>query len=583
MMGATPNPNGNAGVESSPSASSHKAGEWHTIRWHDVERNVRRLQARIVQATQQGRWGKVKALQHLLTHSFSGKALAVKRVTENQGKRTPGVDGETWNTPQKKGEAISTLKQRGYHPRPLRRIYIPKKNGKMRPLGIPCMSDRSMQALYLLALDPIAETLADPNSYGFRSWRSPADAIDQCFNVLSKENSAQWVLEGDIKACFDKISHEWLLSNMPMEKNILRKWLKAGYIEKHVLHPTEEGAPQGGICSPVLANLTLDGPERRLSEIYPKTNIKRRGAKVNFIRFADDFIITGTSKDLLEQEVKPLVEHFMEERGLTLSPEKTIITHIDEGFDFLGQNIRKHQDGKQRKLRITPSKKNVHTFLEKVRATIKANQGASAGTLIVQLNPMIRGWANYHRHVVSANVFKKVDYAIYQSLWQWAKRRHPKKRKRWIKQKYFHSIRNNNWVFCGEIKGKEGKTQQVQLFYTASLPIERHTKIKGDANPYDPQWEIYFEERLGAKMAHNLQGRRKLLYLWTQQRGICPVCQQKITKTTGWHNHHIIWRSLGGSDHIDNRVLLHPNCHRQVHSQRLKVVKPRPAKGVRKA
>jgi len=304
---------------------------------------------------------------------------------------------------------------------------------------------------------------------------------------------------------------------------------------------------------------------------------------VNFIRFADDFIITGTSKDLLEQEVKPLVEHFMEERGLTLSPEKTIITHIDEGFDFLGQNIRKYQDGKQRKLRITPSKKNVHTFLEKVRATIKANQGTSAGTLIVQLNPMIRGWANYHRHVVSANVFKKVDYAIYQSLWQWAKRRHPKKRKRWIKQKYFHSIRNNNWVFCGEIKGKEGKTQRVQLFYTASLPIERHTKIKGDANPYDPQWEIYFEERLGAKMAHNLQGRRKLLYLWTQQRGICPVCQQKITKTTGWHNHHIIWRSLGGSDHIDNRVLLHPNCHRQVHSQRLKVVKPRPAKGVRKA
>ena len=235
-----------------------------------------------------------------------------------------------------------------------------------------------MQALYLLALDPIAETLADPNSYGFRSWRSSADAIDQCFNALSKENSAQWVLEGDIKACFDKISHEWLLSNMPMEKNILRKWLKAGYIEKHVLHPTEEGTPQGGICSPVLANLTLDGLERRLSEIYPKTNIKRRGAKVNFIRFADDFIITGTSKDLLEQEVKPLVEHFMEERGLSLSPEKTIITHIDEGFDFLGQNIRKYQDGKQRKLRITPSKKNVHTFLEKVRATIKANQGASA-------------------------------------------------------------------------------------------------------------------------------------------------------------------------------------------------------------
>jgi RNA-directed DNA polymerase len=216
MMGATPTTDEHSEVESPPGASSHTTENWHAIRWHEVERNVRRLQARIVQATQQGRWGKVKALQHLLTHSYSGKALAVKRVTENQGKRTPGVDGETWNTPEKKAEALSSLKQRGYHPQPLRRIYIPKKNGKMRPLGIPCMKDRAMQALYLLALDPIAETLADPNSYGFRTWRSPADAIDQCFKVLNNVQSAQWVLEGDIKACFDQISHEWLLSHVPM-------------------------------------------------------------------------------------------------------------------------------------------------------------------------------------------------------------------------------------------------------------------------------------------------------------------------------------------------------------------------------
>jgi len=583
MMGATSTTDEKSEMESPPGASSHKTGDWHAIHWHKVERNVRRLQARIVQATQQGRWGKVKALQHLLTHSYSGKALAVKRVTENQGKRTPGIDGETWQTPEKKAEAIATLKQRGYHPRPLRRIYIPKKNGKMRPLGIPCIKDRAMQALYLLALDPIAETLADPNSYGFRSWRSPADAIDQCFKVLNNVQSAQWVLEGDIKACFDQISHEWLLTHTPMDKSILRKWLKAGYMEKHVLHPTEEGTPQGGICSPVLANLTLDGLERRLSEIYSKANKKRRVAKVNFIRFADDFVITGNSKEVLEQEVKPLVENFMKERGLTLSPEKTIITHIEEGFDFLGQNIRKYQDGKQQKLLITPSKKNVQTFLEKIRATIKTNKSASAGALILQLNPMIRGWANYHRHVVSSATFNSVDCAIYQCLWQWAQRRHRNKSAQWIKRKYFHSIGSRNWVFSGEIEGKEGKTQRVRLFYAASLPIERHIKIKGDANPYDPKYEIYFEERLGVRMAHNLQGRRKLLHLWEQQQGICPVCQQKITKITGWHNHHIIWRSLGGSDHMDNRVLLHPNCHRQVHSQRLKVVKPRPAKGVRKA
>ncbi len=286
---------------------------------------------------------------------------------------------------------------------------------------------------------------------------------------------------------------------------------------------------------------------------------------------------------MLEQEVKPLVEDFMKERGLTLSPEKTIITHIEEGFDFLGQNIRKYQKGKQQKLLITPSKKNVQTFLEKIRETIKTNKSASTATLILQLNPMIRGWANYHRHVVSSDTFKSVDRAIYQSLWQWAKRRHRNKSALWIKQKYFHSIGNRNWVFSGEIEGKEGKTKVVRLFYATSLPIERHIKIKGKANPYNPEWETYFEERLGVKMAHNLQGRRKLLHLWEQQGGICPVCQQKITKITGWHNHHIIWRSLGGTDHMENRVLLHPNCHRQVHSQRLNVVKPRLAKGVRKA
>ena len=229
-------------------AASHQERNWHTINWQAVNQEVRRLQVRIVKAEQQGKWGKVQALQHLLTHSFSGKALAVKRVTENQGKRTPGVDGEIWKTPERKAEAVETLTQRGYHPRPLRRIYIPKSNGSKRPLSIPTMKDRAMQALYLLVLDPIAEIRADPNSYGFRKERSTADAIDQCHTVLSNRAGAEWILEGDIKACFDKISHTWLEAHIPMEKSILRKWLKAGFIEKRVLKPTEEGTPQGGLC-----------------------------------------------------------------------------------------------------------------------------------------------------------------------------------------------------------------------------------------------------------------------------------------------------------------------------------------------
>ncbi len=275
--------------EDSTGAPFQGVTDWHAIDWKSVNRNVRRLQARIVKATKEKRWGKVKALQRLLTHSFSGKALAVRRVTENQGKNTPGVDKVTWKTPQKKINAVYSLRQREYHPQPLRRIYIPKKNGKKRGLGIPAMKDRAMQALYLLALDPVAETTADPNSYGFRPQRSTADAIEQCFIALGNIHSAPWILEGDIKGCFDGISHDWLLTHIPMEKAILEKWLKSGYIDGNRLYPTEEGTPQGGIISPVLANMTLDGLEMRLlRERFPKTTVKGRAAKVNFVRYADD-------------------------------------------------------------------------------------------------------------------------------------------------------------------------------------------------------------------------------------------------------------------------------------------------------
>jgi RNA-directed DNA polymerase len=378
-------------------ATSHGAVDWHAIEWRKVHRNVRRLQARIVKAAQAGRWGKVKALQHLLTHSFSAKAWAVKRVTENQGKRTPGVDGETWNTPRKKAQGIQSLRQRGYRTHPLRRVYIPKANGKKRPLGIPTMRDRAMQALYKLALDPIAETLGDPNSYGFRTGRSTADAIEQCFTCLSRKGAAEWILEGDIKRCFDHISHEWLLKHIPIDKHILTQWLKAGVIDKNVFTPTPAGTPQGGVISPVLANMTLDGMERMLAERFPKGSDRQREAKVHLIRYADDFVVTGSSKELLGNEVKPLIEKFMRERGLELSSEKTRLTHIEDGFDFLGQNVRKYQG----KLLIKPAQKNVKASLKKVRATIKANSQATAGHLIAQLNSLIRGWATYHCHSVA--------------------------------------------------------------------------------------------------------------------------------------------------------------------------------------
>jgi RNA-directed DNA polymerase len=560
-------------------AVSHKKVDWHAINWQKVHTMVRRLQARIVKATQAGRWGKVQALQRLLTHSFSAKVVAVKRVTENQGQRTPGVDGAIWETPEKKAQAVSTLRQHGYRTQPLRRVYIAKSEGRgTRPLSIPCMQDRAMQALYLLALDPIAETLADPNSYGFRLERSPADAIDQCHRVLAQRWSAQWILEGDIRSCFDSFSHDWLEAHIPMEKAILRKWLKAGFMDKHILYPTEAGVPQGGVASPVIMNLALNGLERRLKDAFPKSQGGAR-MKVHAIRFADDFIVTGPSKTFLEDEVRPLVEQFLAERGLALSHEKTRVTHIEDGFDFLGIHVRKYRG----KLLCTPAKKNVQAFLDTIRGIVKGNKQAITGNLIMQLNPVIRGWAQYHQHGSSKRTFATVDHQIFTLLWQWARRRHPKKSRHWIRDHYFRSEGENHWVFFGDVRGSKGTRHDVRLFRASSVPIRRHTKIKGEANPYDPQWEPYFEARQGVRMARNLKGRRYLLRLWKEQDGLCGVCHQRITQLTGWHSHHLVWRTHGGSDRAENRVLLHPNCHAQVHSQGLTVVKPRPQAGVSKA
>ncbi len=557
-------------VAKTTGAVSHPTEGWHSIDWPKAHREARRLQTRIVKATQEGRWGKVKALQRLLTHSYSAKVLAVKRVTENDGKNTPGVDHVVWNTPQKKWDAVHDLRQHGYRPLPLRRVYIPKSSDptKKRPLGIPTMKDRAMQALYLLALEPVAETTADLHSYGFRPGRACRDAMEQSFIVLAPKRCAQWVLEGDIKACFDTIDHTWLMAHIPLtDTEILRKWLKAGYLEKGQLFPTEEGTPQGGIISPVLANMTLDGLEKVLRQAFPRTTTWGQRAKINLVRYADDFIITGDNQDLLQYQVKPLVEAFLRERGLLLSPEKTLITPIHEGLDFLGQNLRKYNG----KLLIKPSQRSIRKFIRRVRQVIKAHRHVTAGQLIVMLNPILRGWATYHRHVVSKEIFYSLHHDIIMALVHWAEWRHPNKNGLWRRKKYFKRMGNDNWVFFGEHAGKER-----HLFNIGTFPIKRHRPIKDGANPFDPAWEEYFELRQATQMAETYEGRRQLTRLWEEQNGICPICHQKITRETGWHNHHIQPRVYGGPDADENRILLHPNCHRLVHSQHLFVEKPRP-------
>jgi RNA-directed DNA polymerase len=465
-------------------APSTRFTHWKAIDWKTVENQVSRLQLRIAKAIKIGRYAKARALQWLLTHSFFAKLLAVKRVTQNTGKRTPGVDGIVWKTDRQKMNATYELKRAGYRAQPLRRIYIPKKNGKLRPLGIPTKSDRAQQALHLMGLMPVAEILADKNSYGFRPKRSTHDAIAQCFNLLSRRNSPQWILEGDIKACFDKISHSWLQEHTMMDKSVLKQWLRAGYIEKDTLYKTEDGTPQGGLASPTMANIALDGLEKIILDIT------RKGEKVNFVRYADDFICTSNSKETLENKVQPAIINFLKERGLELSQEKTKITHINDGFDFLGFNIRKYEG----KLLIKPSKASVKKISGSLRETILKLGNTSTAKLIANLNSKIRGWANYYRSCVAKKIFSDIDHNIFQSLWRMLKKKHRNKNISWIRNKYYTRIGSRNWCFFCKAKTKSGP-KLYTLIHASRITIRRHIKIKGRATPFDSDFDEYFIER----------------------------------------------------------------------------------------
>ncbi|MBW6519267.1 MAG: group II intron reverse transcriptase/maturase [ANME-2 cluster archaeon] len=451
--------------------------QWRNIDWKMVTNSVNKLQTRITKAVNQEQWHLVKRLQYLLTNSFYAKLLAIRKITQNKGHRTAGVDGEKWITPKAKMKAALELSSKKYEAKPLRRVYIEKYGKKeKRPLSIPTMRDRAMQALHAFALNPVAEATADRASFGFRKNRSTHDACSQAFTCLSTRYSAQWVLEGDIKGCFDNINHEWLLDNIPMDKSILKQFLKSGFIYNRHLNPTKAGTPQGGIISPILANMTLDGIETTIATKYytnksGKVDKSRHNPhKVNFVRYADDFIVTADSEETAK-EIAELIKSFIKERGLELSEEKTLITHIDDGFDFLGWNFRKYSG----KLLIKPSKKSIDKITEKISDVIKEGKAWNQEKLIGVLNPIITGWSNYHQSVVSKEIFGKLDYRVWNMLWKWAKRRHPSKSYWWIADKYWHRAGTRKWVFS---------TGRNELKRFSDTKIVRHPCIKLDKNPY---------------------------------------------------------------------------------------------------
>ena len=436
-----------------------------------------------------------------------------------------------------------------------------------------------MQALYLLALEPVSECDSDPNSYGFRRGRSTHDARQQLFVSLSGPRCADWILDADISGFFDNINHEWLMRHVHMDRRILRQWLKAGVVHRGQLARTEMGTPQGGIISPTLANITLNGLERGLHHYLRVTlgPTKAQSAKVNVVRYADDFVVTGSSEEVLRDVVTPWIEGFLRERGLTLSAEKTRIVHIDHGFDFLGWNFRKYPHKGKRKMLIKPSRSNAQAFYGKVRSIVERSLSVPTEQLLAKLNPVLRGWAAYHKGVVAKAAFSRLDTQIFWRLMRWGLRRHPRKSRAWVYEHYWLP-QGTRRVFCTPALDKRGDRFMSTLVHLASTTIVRHVKIHGDYNPFDPAWELYAEQRhvaLGAKDVFDTNRAR----LWIEQGGICPVCDSLLDSPTTSDDHHIVYRTHGGSNSLSNRVLLHPVCHRRVHALGLEVTKPVPVRG----
>jgi len=548
--------------------------EWNQTNWQKLERRVFKLQKRIFKASSRGDLRAVRRLQKTLMRSWSGRMLAVRRVTQdNQGKKTAGIDGEKSLTPVQRLALVKKLELKG-KANPTRRVWIDKPGtDEKRPLGIPTMYDRALQALVLLALEPEWEARFEPNSYGFRPGRSCHDAVGAIFNAIRYK--AKYVLDADIAKCFDRINHGELLRKLntfPTLRRQIKAWLKAGVMDGGQLFPTSEGTPQGGVISPLLANISLHGMEERVkqfAETLPGRKLYNHRS-LSLIRYADDFVILHEDLTVV-QRCKEIISEWLKGMGLELKPSKTRLAHTlnkhegqDAGFNFLGFNVRQYPKGKYNtgyntngeplgfKTLIKPSKEKTKVHYDCIAKVIEQHKIASQAVLITRLNPIIKGWANYYSTAVSKEIFSELSKKVYQKLKSWAKRRHPNKSGKWKADKYWQTIGDDNWVFATRQAGKN----PLRLLKHEQTPIVRHVKVKDDASPYDGNL-VYWSTRMGK----NPEVPKTVTALLKRQKGKCAHCGLYFTEESVLEVDHVIPKSKGGKNSYDNLQLLHRHCH----------------------
>ncbi len=556
---------------------SNQTVEWSKVDWRKLEIRVYKLQKRIFRASSRGDVKAVRRLQKTLMRSWSGKMLAVRRVTQdNQGKKTAGVDGVKSLSPVQRLALVKKLALKG-KAMPTRRVWIDKPgSSEKRPLGIPTMYDRALQALVKLALEPEWEARFEPNSYGFRPGRSCHDAVGAIFDAIKCK--AKYVLDADIAKCFDRINHKELLKKLntfPTLKRQIGAWLKSGVMDGKQLFPTSEGTPQGGVISPLLANIALHGMEERVkkyAETLPYYKVSKRDKRkaLSLIRYADDFVILHEDITVV-QRCKEIISEWLMGMGLELKPSKTRLAHTliehngqDAGFNFLGFNVRQYPKGKYStgyntngkplgfKTLIKPSKEKTKIHYDRIVEVIDRHKVAPQAVLIAHLNPVIKGWANYYQAVVSSEIFTDLNTKVYQKLKSWAKRRHPNKSGEWVKAKYWQTIGGDNWVFATRQEGEN----PLRLLKHEATEIVRHAKVKGEASPYDGNL-VYWSTRMGK----HPEVSTTVATLLKNQKGKCAHCKLHFTEQSVMEVDHIIPKSLGGKNEYKNMQLLHRHCH----------------------